>query len=128
LVETVTLDSNGGSRLVLNTLQLTAITGVRDVINVPSSTIEVRWSKVGVLSGYFPSGFRSVEVDMTHGYTQCPPELLPLIANACQRILLDPTVASQGAGPFTVTFRDVDGATQAVVDPALAHYVLPSRP
>ena len=128
LTETVTLDGSGGTRLILDTLRLTAVTEARNVLEATPSIIDVRWSKVGVLAGYFPWGFRSVEVDMTHGYDACPPDLLPLIANACQRIKVDPTVASQGAGPFTVTFRDVDGATQTVVDPGLARYVLPPRP
>lgn len=125
--ETVTVDSDGGSRLILDTLHLTAVAEVRNTINDPATPIEVRWSKAGILAGWFPCGFQSVEVDITHGYDECPPDLVPLIANACQRINTDPTVASQGAGPFTVTYRALDGATQSTVDPGLARYVIPAR-
>ncbi|MBA3781014.1 MAG: hypothetical protein H0X12_04065 [Nocardioides sp.] len=125
--ETVTVDSPGGYRLILDTLYLTAVNGVRNVLDVtPSEITGVRFSKAGILAGCFPCGFQSVEVDIMHGYAATPPDLLPLLASACQRITVDTSVvASQGAGPFSVTFRDP--ATSSV-DPGLARYALPSRP
>ena len=128
VIETVKVDSPGGSRLILDTLHLTAVSEVRNVLDDVPHVITVRWSKAGILAGEFPCGFQSVEVDMTHGYAECPPDLLPLIASACQRIRLDSTVASQGAGPFSVTFRDFDGSARPSVDVGLTRYVLPSRP
>jgi hypothetical protein len=124
--ETLTLDSDGGTRLVLPTLRLAAVSAVRDTSgDTPVDIADYRWSKSGILYrfGGWPCGFQAVEVDVVHGYDSCPPELLPVVAGRAQASAINWNVASRAIGPFSETYR-----TAAVADPALARYMLPSRP
>lgn len=130
--ETLTVDSDGGRTLILPTLYLTAVDAVRNVgSDDPVLVDPIRFSRVGVVQTPYtciPCGLSSVEVDVTHGYEECPPELLPIIAAACRQIGADTrTVTSQGAGPFSITYRD-PSTNGGSVDPAVARYALPPRP
>lgn len=82
--ETLTLDSPGGSALMLPTLHLLEVTEVRDVSgHDPVVLTGWRKSTSGFLTlpcGYWPQGPQTVEVDVVHGYDACPLELLPVIA------------------------------------------------
>lgn len=127
VTETLTLDSDGSTRLLLPTLKLVEVTEVRDVReDTPVVLDGWRMSPAGVLvrtCGGWPCGVQAIEVDVVHGYDSCPPELLPLIAAGCRSQGADSAVKSQTTGPFSVTYRDSAG-----VDPALARYMLPPRP
>lgn len=128
VTETITLDSDGGSRLILPTLHLTAVSEVRDVSgDTPVVITDFRWSHAGVLSRPcgWPYGFQSIEVDITHGYTECPPELLSIIAYGCQSAGVDRNLSARSVGPFSESYRDSAGE---VSDPILARYTLPTRP
>lgn len=130
VTETLTVDAIGGTRLILPTLHVTDVTEVRIVRDESMTTATgYRWSAAGILSRScgWPEGFRTVEVDLTHGYRDFPAELLPVIAAECQSITTGRLVASQSAGPFSQSFRD-SGGSYTTTDPALARYTLPTRP
>lgn len=127
VTETVTVDSGGGTLLVLPTLRMTAVTEVRDVTgDAPEVLTGWRKSSAGLLyrSSGWPVGLAAVEVDLTHGHDVCPPELLPVIAARCQWALVDSTVSQQSSGPFSVSVRR-DSETGGS---ALASHTLPKRP
>lgn len=128
VVETVTVDSDGGPILFLPTLHLVNVTEVRDVTgDTPRVLTNWRKSATGTLTrlGGWPYGASAIEVDMTHGYDECPPELLPLVVDGIRSQGKDRTLAAKSIGPFSESYRD--GVT-STLDPALARYAIPPRP
>ena len=126
VTETLLLDCDGGTRLVLPSLYVTAISEVRDVsCETPVVITDYRWSSKGILSrrcGWWPCGLATVEVDLTHGYEECPADLWPSIATACLQASTDGRIAARTRGPFSDTYRNPE------TDPVLERYSLPSRP
>ena len=55
-----------------------------------------------------------LQVDLTHGYDRCPPDLLPVIALAAQQ--RDPSVSSTRVGEVAVTYRDGSPSLRLAVD------------
>lgn len=122
VTETVTLDCDGGRVLFLPTLHLTAVAEVRDLTgSTPSVLTGWRMSRAGMLSraAGWPVGFGAVEVDFTHGYDQCPAELLPVIADRTRR-----RVAQESLGSRSVSYVPESDSLAA----AVARYRLPARP
>jgi len=131
--ETVAVESGGGWTLILPTLHLTEVRAARDVTSLDSDPVVLTgWRNTQTLR--FRAGIVSrplygwacgeFELDITHGYDSCPPDLLPAIAAACRALTADSrTVQSQNSGPFSVTYREPSGD----LDPAVARYALPSR-
>lgn len=116
LTETVTLDHDGASTLLLPSLLVTSVASVRDVSgDVPRELTGWRWSQAGMIQsrGGLPCGFRSVEVTFTHGHEACPGELLPVIAAGVNR-----RVVQESLGSRSVTFanEDVGFAPSSVID------------
>lgn len=102
--ETLTLDTEGGRVLVLPSLRVSEVLAVRDVSGpTPKVLTGWRWSKDGMLErgngGFWPDGFRVVEVDLTHGYESCPSELLNIGAEFSRR-----RVAQESIGGRSVTY------------------------
>jgi hypothetical protein len=122
VTETLTLDSEGGPLLVLPTLYLTAVTEVRDMTgSEPQVLTGWRLSRKGLLSGcWFPAGFSAVEVDVTHGYDACPPELFPVIADWTARRVMQESLGSRSVA------YSADG--DSPIASTLARFKLPSRP
>lgn len=122
VTQTVTLDHDGSSVLQLPSLHVTDVAAVRDVTGPePRDLTGWRWSAAGMISGRFPSGFRAVEVEFTHGYESAPEALYGVIAGATSG-----RIRTHQAGPFSITYADDQGSTnpQAV----LSRYALPPRP
>lgn len=121
VTETLTVDAHGGTLLLLPTMYLTAVTEVRDVSgDDPVELEDWKWSRNGYLTRcWWPCGPRAVEVDVTHGYAECPDDLLPVIAAAARAVSTDTRISA--AGPFQ--FREV----MFGADPALTAYALPQR-
>lgn len=130
--ETVAVDADYGRSVILPTLRLNEVTAVRNVTSLvddPTDVTDYRTTptlrfRAGIVDR--PCGWPCgvLEFDIVHGYDICPPDLLPVIAAACRQIGSDTrSVQQQSAGPFSVTFRAVDGE----IDPAVARYALPSR-
>lgn len=79
-------------RLVLPTRKLVSVDEVRigaDVVDPANYQVSTNLAQIVKSSGYWPSGYGAVEVDITHGYTAVPPDLLPVIAETAtsQRLL-----------------------------------------
>lgn len=127
--DTVLLDSDGSDTLVLPTLYLVEVTLVRDLSDPdnPSEITDYRVSRrVPMLkhtSGRWPSGLESVEVTMTHGYTDCPRDLLPVVAEMAQTSSVNRAVGQEQAGQQMVTF--IDPSTRPKVSRTVRRYQLP---
>lgn len=84
--EDVVLDGSGTPVVMLPTLHLTALADVTDDGTVVDSP---EWSAAGMVRkstyGYWSHKFRSFTATMTHGYAECPGELLGVIAEAASR-------------------------------------------
>lgn len=123
VTQTLTLDVSGGPVLILPTLRLVSVSEVRDMTgDNPRVLTGWRMSQAGMLSrrGGWPCGFGAVEVDVVHGYEQCPPELLPVIASSAHR-----RVRQESMGGRSVTFVDDDTIAGSSV---LSRFRLGPRP
>lgn len=113
--DTVVLSAHGHRLLRLPTRKLVSVEAVWDVLGdavssgdpgelVADSTYRIIVSRNGVLktSGYWVCGLDRLEVEFTHGYSECPPELLPVIAEAATLIRRDASARTLTAGPFTL--------------------------
>ena len=120
VTETVTLDHDGAGVLQLRSLYVTAVTSVKDVsTDTPTDLTGWRWSQDGMVSECFPCEFRTVEVTFTHGYAECPPDLLPVVASRTQR-----RVMQESVGARSVTYAADSGPVESAVEP----YRLGPRP
>lgn len=108
--ETVTVDGVSTRLLPLPTLELTDVTEVRDVTDAASPVVVTDWraARAGVLrrGGGWPRGYLSVEADITHGYAECPADLLPVIATLCKLAIVDGEVEQESLGSWSVTLRE----------------------
>lgn len=106
--ETLVVDGNGRSKIKLPTQHIRAVTAVR--IDGRDVTASVRWSDAGMLEGpTFPRRFRSIEVDLSHGYE--PKEIagiLAIVTAAAKRAETNPAVASQSVGGASVRYWGSD--------------------
>jgi hypothetical protein len=115
LTETVTVDSNGGCDLVLPTRRLVSVSSV----NSWTSGWDVYSSGILYRSIGWPAG--RLVVTMTHGFDECPDDLLPVLAaRSAGSGGRDPSVASVSVGNVQTTYRDGMGASQA--DAAVSRY------
>lgn len=133
--ETLTVDGEGGGYVMLPSLNVTDVTAVRDIYTpaTPHTMTGFRWSKAGVLTvpGYVPYGYASLEVDLVHGYDECPTDLYPVIVALIQGATFNATVSQQSAGPFAVTATNLSTLgswLDRVSGGVLARYRIPSRP
>lgn len=95
ITETVHVDSEGGTLLVLPTLRLVELVSVTDVDG--NELDDVSWSRHGYLrrTQRFPEGPRAVEVTMRHGYDTVPADLLGAIAERTSRRVLQESLGSR---------------------------------
>lgn len=86
VIEDVILDGSGTQIMMLPTLRLTDLTAVTDDTTAVDSP---EWSAAGMVrkstGGYWSWKFRSFTATMTHGYEDCPGEILGVIAEAASR-------------------------------------------
>lgn len=97
VTEALTLDGPGGDLMFLPTLRLTDLTSITNDGDVVSSP---EWSTSGMVrgAGCWTSKFRGVVAEVTHGYDECPAEVLTVVAEM---------VASAGrSGVSSVTNHD----------------------
>ncbi|MDV6271100.1 hypothetical protein [Rhodococcus globerulus] len=125
LVDTITLDGDGGTILILPTLRLVSLDEVR-VQGVV--TADVQWSTHGVIEGQWPRRRRSVVVDVRHGY-DAPADVLGVALDAAARAVNSELGGhAETIGPFS--FSASEGST-ALFDHELRvldRYRLPSLP
>lgn len=124
LTETVTVNSDGGHDLFVDSRMLTSVTAARDVSgDTPVILTGFRWSTAGRVwrDVCWPRGFQVVELDIVHGYDRCPDDLLPLVADAAREIGRNRQVRQESAGGVSVSW---DGSGM-VGDPVLGRYRIP---
>lgn len=123
VTETLVIDSDGGRVLMLPSLHVVNVTGVRDVSgSTPRVLTGWKWSRDGMIEarGFWPRGFRSVEVDLIHGYETCPPELFPVAADFSRR-----RVAQESIGSRSVSFVST---ADSRLDSILSTFKITGRP
>lgn len=84
----LTLDAEGGRFLHLPTMALVEVLTVQDLSGTsPVDVTDWRMSTSGMLSrpGGWPDGLGVVRVVFRHGYTTCPPGLLPVLGTVSTR-------------------------------------------
>jgi len=90
-------------KLMLPSRNVTAVAEVRG----PGGGVVTGWELTGardaMLEGYWPAG--TYEIDVTHGFTKVPADLLGEVARACVEFRTDPTLASWSSGPFSASMR-----------------------
>lgn len=107
--ETVTVDGSDTRLVVLPTLQLTAVSEVRDVSGITPVVLH-NWSaqRAGMLrrAGRWPCGFQAIAADITHGYEETPPDLFGVIAALCKLATDESDVAQESLGAWSTTLRE----------------------
>jgi hypothetical protein len=110
VTETLTVDSDGGRWLILPTRRLTAVTAIRDVTRQSPVTLEGwRWTATGTIErtgswARWPKGLRAVEVDVTHGYPECPTALIEWAAELCRSATRGNEVRTETVGGVSVGY------------------------
>lgn len=126
--ETVTLDHDGAGVVRLPSLRVIDVLSVVDVSGREDRPLtertHYRWSEAGMLSGRFPSGFRVLKVTFKHGFEECPPELLPVIAQASK----EGRTRTRQAGPFQETYEAGLDSHPTSTASVLSLYTLGPRP
>lgn len=86
VTESITLDGSGTQFLMLPSLRVTDITAITEDGSTADAT-QYQWSATGQLWRSWPwsGNFRSVVVDLTHGYDSCPEEILGVLEEAASR-------------------------------------------
>lgn len=114
--------------LRLPTRRLVSVQEIRDVLGeagsgddgavVADTTYRIVASRNAVLktSGYWPQGLDAVEVDYSHGFDECPPDLLPVLAEAATLIRRDASARTLTAGPFTLQVGAVTNLPLTTLD------------
>lgn len=105
VTETVTVDGSGGFTQFIPTLHLT---DVASIANDGTALTTPEWSEFGMIRfSSYPYGwtckFRGVVATITHGYDQCPTEILPILTRMA-RNAGGRQASSESAGGETVTW------------------------
>jgi hypothetical protein len=131
VVEKITVDGPGGSLLLLPTLRLTDLT---EVTSDGRPVTAPEWSEAGMVRGSWSSRFRGITATITHGYDECPAEVLEIVRDLAKsggRV----GVSSQSSGPHGVVYGMTTASSQAgavglskLQQAALDRYRIPSTP
>lgn len=109
VTETLTVDGSPDQTLILPTLRIVSVSAVRDVSG--DTPVALTGWKMSARSGMlwrsegWPNGFGAVEVDLTHGYTDTPAELLPVVAWYCRQQQVDSALSSETLGSWSESYR-----------------------
>ena len=113
-----------GCTIRLPSLHVTDVATVT-AVDAGSAVSGWRWSAEGSISGSFPQGFRTVDVEFTHGYPVAEvADVLAVVVSICRRVAAGGLAASGGStGPIaeehigTYSYRLADtGGTLGSVD------------
>lgn len=125
ITETVEVNVCGDRRIVLPTRRVVEVLSVVDVYGAVLPVGEYMLVGQSLERRYGTWGHGRVFVELRHGFDDCPPELVPLVAARCQIMLKDPTLKqwSQTDGPYSrsETASDVfAGSSPGAVPPRYA--------
>ena len=112
ITETLTLNGRGGQVLLVPSLRIIEVLAVRDVTDPASPRTLDDWrvdAGAGLLhrSAGWPVGVASVEVDMEHGFTSCPPALHAVLRERCQLAAINAGIRSESLASRSVQFGSV---------------------
>lgn len=130
VTETVVVDSDGGRYLFLDTLHLTAVSAVRDVTNDDPVVVTgyrahaTARFRAGVLDrpGGWPVGV--LELDIVHGYDECPAALLQAAAALASASRGGAAGGSVRLGSLSLNLPD----STETVGTAVGRYKITGRP
>ena len=125
VTEEVTLDGPGSGVLLLPSLK---VTDVSAVTNDGTTVTDPEWSEAGMVRGSWSCKFRGVTVTMTHGYEECPSEIIGVLLEAADRGV--GSSVSQVGQVRMGGVSGVPGAASFMLDQkaVLDRYKLPPRP
>lgn len=75
-------------------------------------------------SGFWPAGYGRVEVDFTHGYEECPPELYEVLAEYARNARRDANVQSVRVDDGSLSYFSGSGSAP-VLSSVLSRYAVP---
>ncbi|HEY9353816.1 MAG TPA: hypothetical protein VIP28_11220 [Nocardioides sp.] len=109
ITETLTVNGSPDKTLILPTLLIVEITAIRDVSG-DTPVVLTGWrmsSRAGLLRREegWPDGFEVIEVDLTHGHTDTPADLLPAVAYYSQSQSADQTISTESLLSWSKTTR-----------------------
>lgn len=117
--ETVTFDIPfRENKLRLPTAYLVNIEEVRangTAVSASDYEVSKELSIVKLKSGWWPQGYGTVEVDMTHGYESVPLDLLNIIAAVAATSRRDQNVREAVAGTYTLPLVGIDNVVYRYV-------------
>lgn len=131
--QTVVVESDGGKYLFLRTLHLSAVDEARDITDPDNPIVldGVRDAKTDTFvagcvtrTGGWPAGV--IELDITHGFDECPAELLPVVAGRCQQEAVSAAIAQEASATESATYRSPSNGARP--DPRVQRYKVRSRP
>lgn len=129
--ETMLIDAEGGRRLFLPTMYLTAVSEIRivsaDPVDIPDPD-GYQKSRRGVITASFwwPCRDESVEVDATHGYDTTPPSLFLVVAEYCQLTRMNIAVRQESAGGEAISYGTA-GVLSPMAQKVFNKYAIPPR-
>ena len=141
LDETLTLDGPGGWALTLPSLHVVSIASVTENGTALVEDSDYTWSESGIIRrrcwandpevwapGWWSCEYRSIVVELTHGYPDWPPELAAVIGTISDRLKDNPTGLEQiTVGPFSEKYATGGAALSAGEHFVLDAYRLPKR-
>ncbi|NNG20501.1 hypothetical protein HJ590_13180 [Naumannella sp. ID2617S] len=105
ITETMTLDNNSNWAIVLPTKHARKVTAVRifdpwtnQMRPLPAWNPRTGWNTAGVIASPdypLPNGLRVIEVDVEHGYAECPVDLLRFIAKTAPGRIVQESLAGR---------------------------------
>lgn len=130
--ETITIETSGGTALLLPTMHLVAIDEIRDVTNDPAGVVLEGYRthaterfEAGIVDR--PGGWPYcgvLEVDIRHGHAACPDDLKAVVAEICRKYLRG-DLSQRSLGDKSESWRaDLSVLSQQ----SLASYVIPGSP
>lgn len=132
---TLRVDGRGSDHLWLPTLHITDVQEVKSSGHVISLDA-LDWSESGFIelrNGRWSTRPRGIEVSLTHGFMEAPPDLVALASQIALRAVSSPTgLKRQSEGSVSIEFATVDGtggglSLFAHEKETLSHYKLPKR-
>lgn len=141
LDETLTLDGPGSWALILPTLHVASIASITEVGTLLVDEADYTWSEAGIVRrrswgwdsevwvpGWWSSDYRSIVVELTHGFADWPPDLAGVISAMTERLTENPTGLEQiTVGPFSEKYASSGGVLSAGEQFVLDSYRLPKR-
>lgn len=123
VTETVEVYTAGSRVAILPSLHVVSVAAVRNAdTGAEVSGWRLRKDAVALTSRHpLPE---VIEVDLTHGYEKCPPELIGVVASRVSDAKRG-NIRREALGTRSVDFETTDSQTR---DPLLSLYTLPQRP